>query len=250
MKNNLFISSFYKNDKKLDNQLLLRKDIKLSYNIKTLKQENKKEKFLYDSGLKSKVHNIIIDPLILLSPKYQDNKNIKTNFSLDNKIIYNKKPKSSIFNNKKGKKYDIKLKIIHKSNSVYNNFEFKNYKFFNNIKRNILLNPKYEYHRFLLYKKRIGNKIIEKNDELKEKYYIRGLALNKNLAFYYYQCQRVDFSEKEEKNNRNKYISIKKPSNKNKFDFKDKERKINFNNNNINNLRKKGLTLNYSIFYL
>ena len=65
-------------------------------------------------------------------------------------------------------------------------------------------------------------------NEIKEKYFIRGLALNKEYAFYYDECKQVDFLENEEKitGNKNIYNNIDS-YNKNKFDY------IKYNNENI-----------------
>ena len=255
MKNKLFTSNYLKNDIKL----LLNKGKKFSLNIKTLKSKNNKEKNLFNSNIKPRIHNLIIDPSILLNTRSPNVKNIKTSLSLDNQNLFSKRYKSLSSKNEKEnqiKNNDKKVKLIHKSKSVYDNLKLKNNNFLKNINKLVPLNSKYEYNKFLIYKKHHNNKINDKNrytNEIREKYYIRGLALTRELVFYYHQCQRVDFSEKEDKNNRNKYFSnIVKSSLNNKLNYGKKIIKNNFEMKEINKLRlrklrKNGLNIQYSL---
>lgn len=146
-------------------------------------------------------------------------------------------------------------KTIHKSHYAIDKKNIKTNISFNPINKIPYMNNKYgfeyEYDKFLfLRKKKIKNKIKVQDhylDKMKEKYFIRGLALNKESAFYYNKCKRVDFSENEEKNKEEKYIYINKLFNKNKLYLGDNKNKIsNINKNNII-FRSNKLMVNYSL---
>ena len=81
---------------------------------------------------------------------------------------------------------------------------------------------------------------------MKEKYFIRGLALNKELAFYYNECKKVDFSNNDDKN-KNKYIyNYNKYRNKNKLYFQE-NKNCNKPKNIFKFKKNNGLIIKYSL---
>ena len=99
---------------------------------------------------------------------------------------------------------------------------------------------KYKYNNILLYKSiKQFNKYRDYSEEEKAKYLIRGLALNNEATFHYYECKKVDFGIGFEFNNNKNKIYSKRYKNKN--DFKSPI------NKNINNFQKNGININYSL---
>ena len=252
--NKNIISDFYMNNA----SLLIKNEKYLSPKIKPLKDRIKNRKKYYNfSNNKLKIINLKINsPHFFIknntiSKFYQKNKespNIKLNLkSLNNDLKYSR-------NKGENNKINNDLKKLKKSNSIVDNINRKpNYYFNFENKKNTFLNYRYEYeyNKFLFFKKkRYKNKIKENThyiNEIKDKYFIRGLALNKELAFYYNECRKVDFSENDNKNNDNNNIYDNlKSFNKKRLNFINSKNE--FNNKRKNNIFiNKRLKTNYSL---
>ena len=194
--------------------LLIRKENYLSPKEKAFNKTSE-ENGKNISKLKSKLKSLKPDsPLFQKSRKIlSDKTKLKFN-SINNKSISNY---LLPYNNKDN---------IHRIKTMKNSFSENGYNI--NLKennyRNIFIDKKYEfaYDKFLSYKKK--NFVLKKKqylEEIKNKYFIRGLALNKEYAFYYNECKKVDFLEKEEEKktgNKSIYSNIIS-CNKNNFDY-------------------------------
>ncbi len=129
------------------------------------------------------------------------------------------------------------LKKMFRSNSSVQKTNFNlNYLIKNRLEKKI----KYEYNKVLLFKTlRQSNKYRDYSEEEKMKYFIRGLALNSEETFFYYECKKVDFGNDDEFNNNKNKIYLKRYKNKN-----DSKSTI---NKNVNKFPKHGININYSL---
>ena len=170
------------------------------------------------------------------SKKDNNINNQKSNFILYNKnssnIKFSKRNylSNNSLSNELNSKDNNKTKIfkkMKKSNSINGYFTLRNN--YNHKRKEIPISINYEYNQYLVYKKKKRNEKEDlKLNEMKEKYFIRGLAINKELAVYYLRCKRVDYSEnKDLKEKTNISHGHKKSIDNNKL--------FSINNNNHNN---------------
>ena len=218
-------------------------------------QNNYKTKIYYkNSYIKTRIENIKRNIPNLIIYNFNSRKKNKNTFNIHIKETKSKSLTYNSFSNdiKAGENtVNIKtLKKMKKSKSI--NDLKSNYNFY--LKNNkTSYSPNYEYNKYLVYKIKKNNGNEENNlNYIKEKYFIRGLALNKELAFYYHECKRVDFAENEDKNKQKKYIYDKTSNNK-KIKF---IKSFNNNQNNykiINNKKRyknNRYSINYSLVYI
>lgn len=237
------------------NKLLIGKERNLSHKLKIIKENSKNIKYNNFLKFKSKKTKLKLTTPHHLNSKNNDlNNNNKPKFNSENKSLpmkSNKKINFILSNNQLLKNKGINvanIKTIHKSKTEFYNINPKNN--FNLKKIKSLYNIKYEYEKLLSYKKKKIKNQQKYNDEIKEKYFIRGLALNEEFGFYYNLCKRVDFYDKDEQRNTNKNKIIQN-DNKNKSI---KKNALNFEDNNKRNRfkhlfssKKNGIMINYSL---
>ena len=213
-------------------------------------QNNYKTKIYYkNSYIKTRIENIKRNIPNLIIYNFNSRKKNKNTLNIHIKEAKSKSLTYNSFSNDiKARENTINIKTlkkIKKSKSI--NDLTSNYKFY--LKNNkTSYSPNYEYNKYLVYKMN-KNKGNEENnfDYIKEKYFIRGLALNKELAFYYHECKKVDFAENDDKNKQKKYI-YNKASNIKKIKFM-KSFINNQNNYKIINNKKRYNKNRYSINY-